>query len=278
MFIQIGGSTNEHIIKEKLKFECSIALKELYHAWLYYINKWLSDTTTYSITSEEIEKFIYNTKGDLHRYYRLGQTQYFQEQCNKNQSLLNETDITKNLHSFLNNKNEPFIALIINEGGGIKQHVYNSVTRHKGLLDAEWFYFKYNLGALKIDLPQVLSGESTKIGIVNFCKEGNNINQIYLSNMINTANNYRKKLLLLIETNQKEVFKNLLNDFHFEEISFRCLTNKEITEIINGSYKEHCLSIAGKNFQLTDLVNSSNSGLYNLMNNYTKFHELLFQC
>lgn len=77
----------------------------------------------------------------------------------------------------------------------------------------------------------MLSGESTKIGIVNFCKEGNNINQTYLSKMINTANNYRKKLLLLIETNQKEVFKNLLNDIHFEEISFRCLNNKEIKEV-----------------------------------------------
>lgn len=54
LIIQIGFSTNEHIIKDQLKFECSIAHKELYHAWHYYINKWLSDTTTFSITSEQM--------------------------------------------------------------------------------------------------------------------------------------------------------------------------------------------------------------------------------
>ena len=232
------------------------------NSWYYMIN-WFARTDTALLAYDDLGKQITIAGDNLKRFYLLGYTKRFTEDADKLYEKHNDFPVVEGVKTFLKTSNETILCVLAGEAA--EYMVYKRIKNYiaKNRKDAEWFYISA-INEKQLSLAaDIIKGDSTKFIIVD-CRNLDHF--VTLTNLAESANQYNKKLILLVNENYRSIYKDFV--FIFESPSTAIstiekpdLSEEEIKSLI-GDKKDHFITLAGKQISFMQVLADKTLGLY----------------
>jgi uncharacterized protein YehS (DUF1456 family) len=265
---QPNSDTLANVIARELRVDINIAATEFYAALNNYMLRWFTDRKNCLLRSEDLKEFVEIETANLQRFYLLGGTKEYKKESesdNINYQLLGKLN---GLKSFIVKNKSKHIAIIEDNGGGIKQKIYTTISVIENLKEDEWSYLDLINSEYLSILPKVILGSSTKFLIID-CRttqEAKEKTLEFLHHLCKTTIERGKKLILLIRTDQKNYIELLGKENHdkFKEFIVDPLNDQQI-QAICGGYNEYYISLGEKQYQIKDIIERKLGSIYELM-------------
>lgn len=244
---------------EKIK----IGAAEFYNSISQYMLQWFTARHECILKGSDFENTRQIVIADLNRFYLLGDTKRFTDDADKLYEKYKDFPSVEGVKTFLKTSNQTILCVLAGESA--EYIVYNRIKNYiaQNRKDAEWFYISA-MNEKQLSLAaDILKGESTKFIIVD-CRNLDDF--VTLTNLAESANQYNKKLILLVNKNYYTIYEDLAFVFKSPSTAIRAiekpdLSGEEIESLI-GEKKDHFITLAGKQISFMQVLADKTLGLY----------------
>lgn len=236
------------VIQAELCLNQTMSGDQLYQDLFQHILNWFAKSKTNALEKSSIASCIRVSEADLNRFYLLGETQQYQENCLSE----NIFPINQKVINFLSPKNKRSLLIFLGQKKSAKkQSVYESIRQVK-LKDSSWAFLTTRSKNFQA-LAKFLGGKQLMVVIIDAGQTLAEEEQAILAGAI--ASSSTTKIIVLLGTIEDEVFPDAL------KVGLPSLTHEDIKKALQPHLDKR-IWLGSKTYAPNTLLEDNTAGIY----------------